>query len=94
MRFGKTCFCALGASRALDETDYRNKLEASGFEQVDIEPTRIYKAGGAREFMGTEGMDADTITPEVDGQIMSNFVCATKPGKPAANTCCGPNCCN
>jgi hypothetical protein len=44
--------------------------------------------------MGTEGMDADTITPEVDGQIMSNFVCATKPGKPAANTCCGPNCCN
>jgi protein-tyrosine-phosphatase len=76
----------LGASRALDETNYRNKLEASGFEQVDIEPTRIYKAEDAREFMATEGIDADTITPEVDGKIMSNFVRAAKPGKPAANT--------
>ena len=83
--------CVAGA---LDETDYRNKLEASGFEQVDIEPTRIYKAEDAREFLSTEGIDADAIAPEVDGKIMSAFVRATKPAKSAEKSCCGPSCCN
>jgi arsenite methyltransferase len=83
--------CVAGA---LDHADYRNKLEASGFEQVNIEPTRIYKAEDAREFLATEGIDADALAPEVDGKIMSAFVRATKPAKPAEKTSCGPACCN
>ena len=82
--------CVAGA---LDETEYRNKLAASGFEEIGIEPTRIYKAEDAREFLATEGIDAEAIAPEVDGKIMSAFVRAVKP-QPAAKTCCGPACCN
>src|ERR1035438_9723034 len=29
---------------ALGDDEYRNKLSAAGFEQIDIEPTRIYRA--------------------------------------------------
>jgi arsenite methyltransferase len=83
--------CVAGA---LDENDYRGKLEASGFEQVNIEATRIYKAADAREFLATEGIDAAAIAPEVDGKIMSAFVRATKPAKSAENNCCGPACCS
>src|SRR4030088_593302 len=39
--------CVAGA---LDETDYRSKLQAAGFEDVGIEPTRVYRAEDAREF--------------------------------------------
>ena len=31
--------------------EYRDKLAAAGFEQIDIEPTRIYRAEDAREFL-------------------------------------------
>lgn len=82
--------CVAGA---LDEADYRSKLEASGFEEIGIEPTRIYKAEDAREFLATEGIDAAAIAPEVDGKIMSAFVRAVKPNQ-RAKTCCGPTCCN
>jgi SAM-dependent methyltransferase len=80
--------CVAGA---LDETDYHDKLEAAGFEQVDLEPTRIYRAADAREFLAASGIDADAIAPEVDGKFMSAFVRAVKP---AAKDCCGPACCN
>ena len=36
---------------ALDEYEYRMKLAAAGFEEIDIEPTRIYKVDDAREFL-------------------------------------------
>jgi arsenite methyltransferase len=58
--------CVAGA---LDEADYRSKLESAGFEQIDVEPTRIYRAADAREFLATEGIDADAIAPEVDGKL-------------------------
>lgn len=64
---------------ALDETEYRNALQAAGFEQVDVEPTRIYRAADAREFLATAGVDADAIAPEVDGKFFSAFVRAVKP---------------
>jgi arsenite methyltransferase len=82
--------CVAGA---LDEADYRSKLQAAGFEEVSIEPTRIYRAEDAREFLATEGIDAAVIAPEVDGRILSAFVRAVKPSVPA-KTCCGPTCCN
>jgi SAM-dependent methyltransferase len=40
--------CVAGA---LDEQEYRSKLEAVGFSGIDIEPTRIYTAADAREFL-------------------------------------------
>lgn len=80
--------CVAGA---LDETDYRNKLEAAGFEQVDVKPTRIYRTADAREFLASAGIDADAIAPEVDGKFLSAFVRAVKP---AAKECCTPSCCN
>ena len=82
--------CVAGA---LDETEYRNKLSAAGFEKVDVEPTRIYRAADAKEFLATEGVDADAIAPQVDGKFMSAFVRAVKPN-PIKESCCGPSCCN
>jgi len=68
--------CVAGA---LDEEDYRAKLAAAGFEGIEVEPTRIYRAEDAREFLSAEGIDADAIAPEVEGKFLSAFVRATKP---------------
>ncbi|HEY6273868.1 MAG TPA: arsenite methyltransferase [Terriglobales bacterium] len=68
--------CVAGA---LDENDYREKLSAAGFEQLEIEPTRIYRVADAREFLRDQGVDADAIAPQVDGKFFSAFVRATKP---------------
>jgi arsenite methyltransferase len=83
--------CVAGALR---DDQYRDKLSAAGFEQIDIEPTRIYRAEDALEFLSAEGLDLDTIGPEVDGKFMSAFVRAVKPAGPEANACCGPTCCS
>jgi len=68
--------CVAGA---LDEGEYRSKLEGAGFQSIDIQPTRVYKVDDAREFLKAEGIDADAIAPEVDGNFMSAFIRATKP---------------
>jgi arsenite methyltransferase len=81
--------CVAGA---LDETDYRRNLESAGFENIDIEPTRIYRAGDAREFLASAGVDADTIAPQVEGNFFSAFIRATKP-IPQRHSCCEPACC-
>jgi arsenite methyltransferase len=77
---------------ALEENEYRNKLAAAGFEQIDLEPTRVYRVEDAREFLSREGVDVDTIAPQVDGKFMSAFVRAVKPSRPQ-EACCGPTCC-
>src|SRR5712691_9748842 len=77
--------CVAGA---LEENDYRSKLAAAGFEQIDLEPTRIYRVEDARQFLAGEGIDVDAIAPQVDGKFMSAFVRAVKPA-----SCCGPACC-
>jgi arsenite methyltransferase len=79
---------------ALDETEYREKLTAAGFAQIEIEPTRIYRVEDAREFLSAEGVDVDAIAPQVDEKFMSAFVRAVKPSSGAEKTCCGPACCN
>ncbi|PYV57865.1 MAG: arsenite S-adenosylmethyltransferase, partial [Acidobacteria bacterium] len=71
--------------------EYRNRLAAAGFEQISIEPTRIYFVEDAREFLSSAGVDVDAIAPQVDGKFMSAFVRAVKPAKRA---CCGPTCCS
>ena len=79
---------------ALDENDYRAKLTAAGFEQVNVEPTRIYHVEDARDFLSGQGLDVDKLAPEVDGKFMSAFIRAVKPLASADKSCCGPTCCN
>jgi arsenite methyltransferase len=81
--------CVAGA---LEENEYRSKLASAGFEQIDLEPTRIYRVEDAREFLSGENIDVDAIAPQVDGKIMSAFVRAVKPQRQQA--CCSPTCCN
>jgi SAM-dependent methyltransferase len=64
---------------ALDEDEYRGKLSAAGFEQIEIEPTRIYRVDDAREFLSSSGIDVDAIATQVDEKFMSAFVHAVKP---------------
>ena len=69
--------CVAGA---LEHDEYRTKLAKAGFEHVDLEPTRVYRAEDARNFLrDREGLDADAIAPVVDGKFMSAFVRARKP---------------
>ncbi len=77
---------------ALEENDYRNKLAGSGFEQIEIEPTRIYRAEDAREFLSGQGIDADVLAPQVNGKFLSAFIRAVKPNA-AKEACCSPTCC-
>src|SRR5271166_5202727 len=78
---------------ALEENEYRGKLAAAGFEQIEIEPTRIYRVEEARDFLYSAGIDVDAIATQVDEKFMSAFVRAVKP-KQAQKVCCGPTCCN
>ena len=79
---------------ALDQTEYQSKLKAAGFEQVEVEPTRVYKVDDAREFLSSAGIDVDGIAPQVDEKFMSAFVRAVKPANATNKACCGPTCCN
>ncbi len=80
--------CVAGA---LEENEYRTKLASAGFENIEIEPTRIYRVEDAREFLCGQNIDLEAIAPQVDGKFMSVFVRAVKPQK--KEPCCGPTCC-
>ncbi len=81
--------CVAGA---LDEAEYRTKLASAGFEQIEIEPTRIYRLEDARDFLSGHNIDVDALAPQVDGKFLSAFVRAVKPK--AEQSCCSPTCCN
>jgi SAM-dependent methyltransferase len=81
--------CVAGA---LDETEYRDKLAVAGFQQIEVEPTRVYRIEDAREFLSASGIDVDAIAEQVDEKFLSAFVRAVKPKK--AEACCGPTCCS
>ena len=68
--------CVAGA---LEESEYRAKLDRAGFEAIEIEPTRIYRVEDSHEFLADKGIDAAAIAPMVDGKFMSAFVRARKP---------------
>ncbi len=80
--------CVAGA---LEENEYKAKLASAGFENIGIEPTRIYRLEDARAFLQDQGIDVEAIAPQVDGKFMSAFIRASKPV--AAKPCCGPSCC-
>jgi arsenite methyltransferase len=77
---------------ALDESDYRMRLAAAGFEAIGIEPTRVYDVEDAREFLTSQSVDVDAIAADVGDKFMSAFVRAKKPGV-QAGSCCAPSCC-
>jgi SAM-dependent methyltransferase len=81
--------CVAGA---LEERSYRDKLAGAGFERVDVEPTRIYRAADAKQFLDEAGLMDSSVLAQIDGRFMSAFVRAEKPVS-AAKTCCGPTCC-
>jgi SAM-dependent methyltransferase len=64
---------------ALEEGDYRRRLERAGFAGVAIEATRVYDMNDAKEFLATEGIDVAAIAPQVDGKFVSAFIRASKP---------------
>jgi arsenite methyltransferase len=67
--------CVAGA---LHETEYRTLLAAAGFEDISIEPTRIYRSEDARQFLTGKGLDVDALATMIDGKFMSAFVRARK----------------
>ncbi len=85
--------CVAGA---LDESDYRAKLEAAGFVEIEIEPTRVYSIEDARHFLTAKGIDVEAIAPHVEGKFASAFIRAKKPSthpSTAEKSCCTPTCC-
>jgi arsenite methyltransferase len=73
---------------ALSDEDYTSKLASAGFENVEIEPMRVYKVEDARDLLTKQGIDVEKIAPQVDGKFMSAFIRATKPMQKA---CCDPS---
>ena len=67
--------CVAGA---LEESEYRAKLAKAGFEDIDMEPTRIYTAESARDYLAGTGLGAEAIA-SIDGRFISAFVRARKP---------------
>ena len=67
--------CVAGA---LEVTDYRERLAAAGFVDIDVEPTRVYGAADAGAFLAEAGFDADARA-SVDGAFMSAFIRARRP---------------
>jgi SAM-dependent methyltransferase len=80
--------CVAGA---LEEHDYRDKLAQAGFDGVELEPTRVYRAEDARQFLTGSGFDSDEVVEQIDGRFMSAFVRATKPIP--SRSCCATTCC-
>jgi arsenite methyltransferase len=75
---------------ALEQEDYRAKLMAAGFVDVDFETTRSYDIEDARVFLTEAGVSVDAIAPLVEGKFQSAFIRGTKPKAP----CCGSDCCS
>jgi len=68
--------CVAGA---LEVDEFQEKLTAAGFQDVSLEPTRVYRVADARGFLEAAGMDVDAMAEEVDGRFMAAFIRATKP---------------
>jgi SAM-dependent methyltransferase len=67
--------CVAGA---LHQDEYRSKLHNAGFDQVHIEPTRIYGGEAIRILLAGMSSNADSIIPHVDGKFASAFIRAYK----------------
>jgi arsenite methyltransferase len=64
---------------ALQESEYRAKLEAAGFEGIEVEPTRIYRASDVKRLLAKADFDLEAVAPLVEGKFMSAFIRGRKP---------------
>ena len=82
--------CVAGA---LEEREYRQLLTAAGFDDIDVEVTRVYDP---RQIAADAGREWDqSALARFDasgGRLVSAFVRARKPAE-AAESCCAPSCC-
>ena len=79
--------CVAGA---LSDYEYVAKLAKAGFDNIDIEPTRIYSIEDVRAFLSGRGLDVDPVAREVGDKFISAFIRANKP----STACCAPGCCS
>lgn len=78
--------CVAGA---LDESAYRAKLAAAGFEQIDIEATRVYTIEDERQFLAAKNIDVDALARHAEGKFASAFIRANKPVAKSGVQSCG-----
>jgi arsenite methyltransferase len=72
--------CVAGA---LTEREYQRLLGQAGFEEIGIEPTRIYQIEDAKTFLEGTGLNTEVLAHEVGGCVMGAFVRARKPSAAA-----------
>src|SRR5712691_2200421 len=72
--------CVAGA---LTEQEFHSLLWEAGFEQIGIEPTRIYEFDDAKAFLLGAGLDTEVLAREVGGRVMGAFIRARKPAQSA-----------
>lgn len=72
--------CVAGA---LTEQEFHAHLWEAGFEQIGIEPTRIYQFEDAKAFLTGTGLDTEVLAREVGGRVMGAFIRARKPAHSA-----------
>jgi arsenite methyltransferase len=68
--------CVAGA---LTEQEYERLLGQAGFEEIGIEPTRIYQIEDAKAFLEGTGLNTEVLAREVGGCVMGAFLRARKP---------------
>lgn len=86
--------CVAGA---LHQDEYTRKLAEAGFEEIELEPVRIYRAEDAHSLLAAAGqsLDVDQLAC-IDGKFYSAFIRARKPQAPASQSrgnCCSSECC-
>ena len=64
---------------ALGEREYVQRLQQAGFEDIGIEPTRVYQFEDAKAFLAGSGLNTEMLAREVSGDVMGAFVRARKP---------------
>jgi len=69
---------------ALTEFEYRGKLAAAGFADIDVEVTLVYGVEEAATFLAGQGLNVATVAKDMDGKIVSAFIRAAKPAQSCA----------
>ena len=67
--------CVAGA---LTEQEFHGLLWEAGFQEIGIEPTRIYEFEDAKAFLTGTGLDTEVLAREVGGRVMGAFIRARK----------------
>lgn len=68
--------CVAGS---LEEGEYKAKLASAGFGEIEIEPTRVYSAKEASEFLVQAGLDPEKVAEEMGDRFFAAFIRARKP---------------